>query len=191
MENKTIVVKQINSYATIDGIICTFDSKKIRSEIENIIKEKSEFILLSRFTYELRPSNFHGHVAKIKYKMNKSKLKDQGININVKFDNLEVVLQIVRGDEDAVMNFIAQIRDTFGKSEKTLELEAENNDIVFHTHEGTKEVLKFTEEGEVFVFGEKIGEDKQAIFEGFEYFLNQAKMQQAKSMIEEEKVYML
>jgi len=62
-----IKVERKNGIATIDGVICTFDDKEIRSEIEGMIDANKTFNLPDKYTYEVKPSDFWGKVAKIIY----------------------------------------------------------------------------------------------------------------------------
>lgn len=64
MVDKIKIVK-VNGEATIDGLVCTFDSKEIREAIEDILEVNDEFYLPKRYTYFIKDSTFHGKVAKI------------------------------------------------------------------------------------------------------------------------------
>lgn len=49
----------------INDIVCTYETKKIRAEIQDMFEVNKEFNLPNKYTYEIKPSGFSGHVAKI------------------------------------------------------------------------------------------------------------------------------
>ena len=55
---------------SIDGIVCTYQTKEIRSEIEKTFHSNKTFPLPEKYTYEITPSQFWGNVAKIIKKNN-------------------------------------------------------------------------------------------------------------------------
>ena len=63
MEN--IVVSEKYGRPSIDGIICTYATKKIRGIIETMFESNRPFFLPDKYTYKILPSAFHGEVAKI------------------------------------------------------------------------------------------------------------------------------
>lgn len=65
METK---VKAKYGLPSIDGIVCTYETKKIRAQIESFFQENRVFILPDRYIYKIMPSKFWGKVAKIGYK---------------------------------------------------------------------------------------------------------------------------
>lgn len=54
MERK---VKAKYGLPSIDGIVCTYETKKIRTEIEAFFKENRVFILPDRYIYKLKLQN--------------------------------------------------------------------------------------------------------------------------------------
>ena len=61
-----IKISDKNGLPSIDGNICTFDTKEIRSEVEGMFEVNKNFNLPTKYTYEVMPSGFWGQIAKIK-----------------------------------------------------------------------------------------------------------------------------
>lgn len=69
-----IKVIEKNGIATIDGMECTFQTKEIRDEIEDLLEVNEVFNLPKKYTYQVTKSNLLGKVAKI---IKKSDLENQ------------------------------------------------------------------------------------------------------------------
>jgi len=53
-------------------------------------------------------------------------------------------------------------------------MNTENNDITFHVEDGTKEVLRFASNGDIYVKGKLVENDKEVV-EGFRQWLKEAR----------------
>ena len=60
-----ICIESKFSQPSINGYICTFKTKKIRTEIEGFFEVNQSFNLPTRYTFKIMPSQFHGKVALI------------------------------------------------------------------------------------------------------------------------------
>ena len=62
---KATKIESKDGQPSINGIVCTFETKKIRKEIEGFFEVNKSFNLPTRYTFSVIPSLFHGEVAKI------------------------------------------------------------------------------------------------------------------------------
>jgi len=62
---KKILVTTKHGLPEIDGMPVTFDTKKIRSEVESIHQTNKEFYLPDKYSYKIMKSAWCGKVAKI------------------------------------------------------------------------------------------------------------------------------
>ena len=60
-----ILIKDKDGHPSINGVTCTFETKKIRREIEGFFEVNQSFYLPTRYTFEIMSSVFYGKVAKI------------------------------------------------------------------------------------------------------------------------------
>lgn len=57
MNNDTIKVIVKNGHPYIDGRLCSYETKKIRSKIQDFAEVNNEFILPKRYTYVITEVN--------------------------------------------------------------------------------------------------------------------------------------
>lgn len=62
MDTIKVIVK--NGLPTIDGRICSYETKKIRSKIHEFAEVNKEFILPSKYTYEVTEPNGFAKIIK-------------------------------------------------------------------------------------------------------------------------------
>lgn len=65
MSEEKIMITRENGLLSINGVLCTYETKEIRATIQNLSEIDSVFELPERYTYILTPSESHGQVAKI------------------------------------------------------------------------------------------------------------------------------
>lgn len=63
---KKIKIRSQYGLPSIDGMYCTFETRKIRKVIEDMFEVNKEFNLPKKYTYEIKHSETQGYIAKIK-----------------------------------------------------------------------------------------------------------------------------
>lgn len=63
--DKITVEPGISGLPSIDGIVCTYSTRKIRDMIEGFLKVNDKINLPENYSYEILPSSFWGIAAKI------------------------------------------------------------------------------------------------------------------------------